>query len=616
MNENLAIINNNIFDNDDFSFNNLTYSNGFDQLYNKKYYNHYYIKKHVKNSSINNIINSSHFEQPEIISTKQFDYPIDLTQDSFRIETIPIFNLKLPKSKDKKEHEKQKIFFKMKNVKNSLNNSKNKRSKKNISNSSIDEISISLKQLSVKGSKQKKKNQKNSRNKIFKKQPNTKNIMKNQNSQQLINNTTKTTFTLNNKSTIKKINFSKNKKIFNNLIIKNENQFSYINNNDNYNKILVLKEIINKQNNNIKLLKEQNNNLVEKIKRMHEENMNMLEAINSLKSEIYLSNDNKIESKNNGKTINSKKYKLNRYLSEPKYNSNLIDIKENIFTSKTIIYSLYDNNNILTYDFINNEFKLNPIINEDFQNTFNKEINTLYFFNELNNKLYIIAGINNDQLFIYNIKTNKLKKYSKLKNNHMYGSLIYISTKNKKEKGNLICLSGKYNKKVEIYNDENYIWNDKELEEMPEERCNSYYLILNNKYIYGFYGYNYILKKYLNNIVYYDLDNNKWNTILNNSLNNNLKGIKNHFCYENKNNNFIYILGGDTYDNKIIIDLEKNSIVKINQEIDNKRKEEFLFYQNFTYNIKDSYLALFDNKYNIHLIDFYSNEKKIIHYNN
>ena len=611
MNENLAI-NNNIFDNDDF-YNNLTYSNGFDQLYYKNYCNHYYIKKHIKNNSINNLINSSNFEQPEIISTKQFDYPMDLTQDSFRIETIPIFNLKLPKSKDKKEHEKQKIFFKMKNVKNSLN-IKNKRSNKNNSNSSIDEISISLKQLSVKGSKPKKKNQRNSRNKIFKKQMNNKNIIKNQTSQKIINSS-KTIFTLNNKSAIKKINFSKSNKIFNNLTIKNENQFSYISNNDNYNKIIVLKEIINKQNNNINILKEQNNKLIEKIKKMHDENMNILESINSLKYEIYLSNDNKNE-KNNEETINSSNYKENRYLSEPEDNSNIIDIKENIFNSKTIIYSLYDNNSLLTYDFYNNKFKLIPIINEEFQNTFNKEINTLYYFNELTQKIYIIAGINNDQLFIYNIKSNKIKKYSKLKNNHMYGSLIFISTKKNKEKENLICLSGKYNKKVEIYNDENYIWNDKELEEMPEERCNSYYLILNNKYIYGFYGYNYILKQYLNNIVYYDLDKNKWNKILNNSLNNNLKGIKNHFCYENKNNNFIYILGGDTYDNKIIIDLEKNSIVKINQDIENKRKDEdeFLFYHNFAYNIKDNYLALFDKNYNIHLIDFYSNENKLIYY--
>ena len=611
MNENMETFNNNIFDNDDnFYISNSSYSNGFGQFFNSKNFTNYYIKKRVKNNSIKNKNNSSHIEKLEIMSNKNCYFPTDLTQDSFRIETIPIFNLKLYQTKDISQSDNKKMYFNEKSVNNSLNSNKNQKLEKAISNTSIDEINISLKQLSVNGSREKKKNQKNSRNKIAKKQITYKSL-KNLNFTQSKINSEKSC-KLNNKSKIKNIIFKDNKKIFNKLIIKKENQFSYIINNENY-KIIILKKIINKQNININILREQNKNLIEKIKRMHEENVSILEYINSLKSE--LSNYNKIGKKNNNNYIDSKNYILDKCLSEPNEKSNLKIIKENILSSKKIIYSLYDNNNLLTYNFNNNKYKLIQIKNEEFKNEFNKELNTLYYFNNVKNKIYIIAGMNNDQLYIYNIKSNKIKKYATLKNNHMFGSLIFISNKKNKEKEELICLSGKYNKKVEIYNDENDMWDDKIIEEMPEERCNSFYLVLNNNYIYGFYGYNYILKQYLNNIVYYDLNNNKWNKILDNLLDNNIKGIKNHFCYENKKDKFIYILGGDNNDNKIIIDLEKKSIVKINKDKENKKNKEILFH-NYAYNIWGDHLALFDKYFNIHIIDFFSNEKELIHYAN
>ena len=153
---------------------------------------------------------------------------------------------------------------------------------------------------------------------------------------------------------------------------------------------------------------------------------------------------------------------------------------------------------------------------------------------------------------------------------------------------------------------------------MPEERCNSSYLIVNNNYIYGFYGYNYILNKFLNDIVYYDLNNNKWNKILNNSLKNEIKGIKNHFCYENKKDKLIYILGGNSGNNnfnQIVIDLEKEkeSIIKVDNE-KNENNTEFNFNNNFTYLIENNNLALFDKDYNIHIINIFSNKRYFIQY--
>ena len=161
MNENMETFNNNIFDNDDnFYISNSSYSNGFGQFFNSKNFTNYYIKKRVKNNSIKNKNNSSHIEKLEIMSNKNCYFPTDLTQDSFRIETIPIFNLKLYQTKDISQSDNKKMYFNEKSVNNSLNSNKNQKIEKAISNTSIDEINISLKQLSVNGSREKKKNQK------------------------------------------------------------------------------------------------------------------------------------------------------------------------------------------------------------------------------------------------------------------------------------------------------------------------------------------------------------------------------------------------------------------------------------------------------------------------
>ena len=639
---------NNIFDIDNFDniyLSNLTYSNGFKQLFPKKNQNNFYIKKRVnKNIRNRNRNNSSHIEQPETMITEKNYYPSDITENSLGIETIPIFNVKLSQSNEKNEKGKldkqQKISLNKKIVKNLINKSKNKNKKinKNISNSSIDEINISLKKLNINGCnnknssyiKDKNNNMINSSNIISENNKNNNSInnkiLKNKNSSfsNDVNNETKTKLNNKTKSKSKKVSFSDNhKKMFNNLIIKNENRFCYINNiNENYKKIIFLKKIIYSQNINIKSLREQNQKLIEKIQKMNEENQSILELINSLKSEIILSNiinqnknknENEKEIEGNDNT-NSTKNMLKKYFTYPnENNNNAIEIKENIFNSNKIIYSLYNNNNLLSYNFAKNEFKLSPINNKDFQNNFNKEINTLFLFNNTKYIFYTIAGINNDQLFIYNIKLNKMEKKSKLKNNHMFGNLLLLPDNKISEKGQLICLSGKFNKKVEIYNEENDSWNDKIIEEMPEERCNSSYLIINNNYIYGFYGYNYILNKYLNDIVYYDLNNNKWNKIINNSLNNEIKGIKNHFCYENKKDKLIYILGGDNNCNQIIIDLEKRKIkIDIDKNIENNNK--FSFNNNIPFFLENNCLAIFDNNFNIHIINFFSNEKDFIQY--
>ena len=627
MNKYLEFSNNNIFDIDNLNnltYNNQTFSNGFIQInnsYNKinisnknRDKNIYYTKKKIINNSNTN---RDDFSQIEIANTssEKFNQVSDSIQDVFKVETIPIFkfNRPKPKSKDKIDNnirdsiknfnDMQKIYINKKCVKSFLDSSQY--NDKDKSNSSIDEIKISLKKLNIRQNLPKTNSQKNIKVSISRNKPRL-NSMLNQfiNSTHLRHNT-QTSFKLSAKTNIKNDNLNKNIKIFKNLTVQKEGRFNYIGNN---NKINFLEKIISQQKDNIKLLREQNKNLIEKMQKMHEENMIILESINNLRMEIDFSYSNKI------KENYRNSYIVDESLSFYNTKNNSQIFEENNLNINQIIYSLYDNNNLLSYDYENNEFKLIPVMNEEFKKMFNKDLNSLLLYNNFNNKLYIIAGINNDQLFIYDLNKDKIQTKSTLKNNHMCGSLLLLLNEKNDSEAHLICLSGKYNKKVEIYNEVNDLWDDKILEEMPEERGDSYYLVLNDNYIYAFYGYNYILNKYLNDIVYYDLINNKWKRIMNNLLNNSHKGIKNHICYQNTENKYIYILGGDSNINKIIIDLQKKCVFQFDVGKSNGNDNRFLLNNNFVYNIDNSYLSLFDKNYNVYLIDCSSNENKLIKY--
>lgn len=615
---------NNIFDVDnnieDITYNNQTYSNGFgiNQLKSRNNNKIYYIKKRIKhNNSITNKNNLTQIEPHNILYPSQIiDQDSDTIPQQFKIETMPLDFNKF-KSKEKKEIEKRnslqigtnQIYIRKKNSNNFLSNKANKK----LSGSTIDEINISLKKLKIKPFKPKnninmisiKRNEYGSYKLV--KNLNFFNNTDNSNNNS-INNSNNTINPYINRYVFQENDNFKNYKYFDNLDIQNESRFSYISNSHN-SKIIFLQKLIYQQKNNLKSLREQNKNLLDKVKKL-QESKSSLDIKTNIKKDMKTKDKddkNKNDEKNkNDLKLNSKNETKDKFISIQEIKNDLMKNEENINEVK-IIYSLYYKNNLLTYDFTNNEFKLKPIDNKDFQNSYNKDINTLLLYNNISNKLYIITGTNNDQLFIYDLNKGSFQKYSNLKNNHMFGGLLNL-------KKNIICLSGKFNKKVEIYDESNDKWNDKSFEELPEERGHSYYLLLNNQYIYGFYGYNYVINEYLNNIVFYDLDKNIWNTIMDNSLDNNNKGIKNHFCYQNINDKFINILGGDSNYSIITIDLEKKLIIKTDEDKDDKNNEIFLVNNNCGYNIKNDSITLFDQNYNVHIINDSSNQYEIIKY--
>ena len=606
---------NNIFDVDnnieDIEYNNQTYSNGFgiDKLKARNNKKIYYIKKRIKhNNSLTSKNNLTQIEPLSILSPRQIDQDSDSIPQQFKIETMPLdfnkFNSKEIERKNSLQIGTNQIYVRKKNSNNFLNN----KTKKRLSGSTIDEINISLKKLKIKPFKPKKninmlsykRNELGSYKLI--KNHNFFNNTDNSNNNS-INNSNNTINPYIKRYVFQENDNFQNNKFFDNLDIQNESRFSYISKSHN-SKIIFLQKLIYQQKNNLKLLREQNKNLLDKVKKLQEKNKSTIDIKNNIKADKKF-RDKDDKNKNNLK-LNSKNEAKNKFISLPEIKNDLMKNEEGINEVK-IIYCLYDKNNLLSYDFSNNEFKLKPIDNKDFQNSYNKDINTLLLHNNLSNKLYIISGTNNDQLFIYDLNKEKFQKYSNLKNNHMFGGLLNL-------KKNIICISGKFNKKVEIYNESNNKWNDKSFEELPEERAHSYYLLLNNQNIYGFYGYNYVINEYLNNIVYYDLDKNIWNTIMENSLDNNFKGIKNHFCYQNINDKFINILGGDSNYNIITIDLEKKLIVKEDENKEDKIYDIFLVNNNSGYNIKNDSLTLFDQNYNVHIINELSNQYEIIKY--
>lgn len=206
------------------------------------------------------------------------------------------------------------------------------------------------------------------------------------------------------------------------------------------------------------------------------------------------------------------------------------------------ISSLTKSKSFLCFDYINKSFSLRDYADfGDFHGNYllsfeNKDQNSanssIYLVVKYN--FFIVTGENCDMLYVYNSLERTINKLCGLKNNHSNGALLNYSDE-------IICISGNYNKKVELFNQSKNEWTD--LPELKIERSNFATCILKNKYIFCLFGYNFPTKKYLNTIEYLDIENYK-----NNSWN--------YLMYKNESLLSLYISGamGINYnDEKIIV---------------------------------------------------------------
>ena len=286
----------------------------------------------------------------------------------------------------------------------------------------------------------------------------------------------------------------------------------------------------------------------------------------------------------------------------------ILNQNSNKSDSDKLIFKPFDSTHFLKFDILNNNFQL--VSFADYSNytlNFIQE-NTSYL--NLNGSVFIITGKNSDMFYFFNYKKRCINRLNNLKYNHTNCGLIKYDNK-------IICLSGNFTKKVETYDLKSNKWDDSIIKEMNQERSKSSYLLINNSIIYAFYGYNFIQSKYINNIEFYDVENNLWKEII---INNNINGIIEHISYFDSNNNII-IFGGITENgfnkNYYKINLKNNKLINIGLEKDN---ESNLLFNSQIILIRsdlenENFLLCFDKKNNIHR--FSQNEiiNQIIVYN-
>ena len=316
--------------------------------------------------------------------------------------------------------------------------------------------------------------------------------------------------------------------------------------------------------------------------------------------------------------------------NETQNDNNSNTIKRNIATSSKTIFTIFHNYEkplILAFDIENKTFSF-----QDFSDFGNFEENYRLSLNNYENKnhnsnngnifitigtnLYIVTGKNRDIFYMYDSIKKIIIKLCKLKNNHSNGNLLYYNDNN-----SIICLSGDFNKKVEMYSINKNEWTD--LPEMIIERSNSSSCIFNikeNKYIINLFGYNSPSKEYLNTIEYLDLNkkNSRWNFLKYNNLNLISLYLSNFFCI-NYDDDKIILIGGyngksNKYNDKFIQivfegDIKGNinaeNIERKLKDIDMNKKYFFCNGNKYYYNKDKSeiFYEIFDSEFDCHLFE-------------
>ena len=317
------------------------------------------------------------------------------------------------------------------------------------------------------------------------------------------------------------------------------------------------------------------------------------------------------------------------------YNCQNVDLIHN--ASKKVIYTLFTSEKkktLLSFDIVKRQFNLiNYKDLDNFELNYNesyiiKENNLLnndsifLINNSKNNNFYIVTGKNTDLLYMFNSKNKTMNKICQFENNHSKGCLIYYNN-------NIFCLSGNHNKKVEIFSESNNSLIN--IDEMNIERCNFSACIIQNKYIFALFGYNYPTQQYLDTIEFYELDNleqnlNNYNNkcgwkylnYKNNKLSN--LNIEGHLCFNYHDEKIIFFGGFNGKNNEAVdsfYQLVLNGdnfnigqsnrgvyVEKINTKLNDIYKNGCYFFGNNNgLMLEDNLFTSFDNNSHVHILD-------------
>ena len=420
-------------------------------------------------------------------------------------------------------------------------------------------------------------------------------------------------------------------------ILGRNNDSLIVNLNDNFQKIKLNKGQSLTDDNSSDIINKNNSDITYRISQQNNSIINDCIIYRKKKSSKIFKKTNKIQMKRSFSQPNIKAIENSNinYINKINKEKNLIENNNNIIYT---IYPLTNSQKLLYFNLTSKNFSFENInsLNSDnftknYLESFRKEesqYNSIYLFHKT--FLYILTGKNSDIFYKYDPIKNIMEKICNLKNNHANGVLIYHTNK-------IFCLSGKYNKKVEVYFLDKKHW--EEINEMNIERSCFSACIINDKFLFCLFGYNTPTNKYLDSIEFCDisnLDDKKkliWNYLKYknyNSLNMNICG----FVCMNYKNEKIIIFGGLNGIEKRPVDKFFQIILDNSQNFENENtfieetnRKENSIYKNKCYyfhnglgniNYENNYsdangidiYAGFDNNFNVHVIQI---KDKLIH---
>jgi hypothetical protein len=225
----------------------------------------------------------------------------------------------------------------------------------------------------------------------------------------------------------------------------------------------------------------------------------LLKKITQIKTKKILSN-----SISSGKLISKLKIETDLSVKPIKSKIKVVNNIKDLGENSELIFSIFGGKNIMCYDMNSKNFYFFDFADyNNFSNNFIIDEDNGNIFLSYNSFLYILTGKNYDMFYSFNPQKQAMEKLCSLKNNHSKGCLIPYHN-------SIICLSGQHNKKCEIYSTIKNEWSD--MSEMNIERSEFGCCIIQDKYLFSIFGFNYPKNEYLSSIEYLDLleENSTW----------------------------------------------------------------------------------------------------------
>lgn len=305
---------------------------------------------------------------------------------------------------------------------------------------------------------------------------------------------------------------------------------------------------------------------------------------------------------------NNKSSWISRLRTKPEHRTSFSQSGEKTENLEDLIFAVFDQKIIISFEVPTQIFcNIGFIDQGNFAENYTKEGSMSL---NVNNSLYIITGENYNLLYQFSPITKTMNFLTKLNTNHSFGGFIA------KDRDHYLCISGAYNKNIEVYSTHNNKWKV-EKNTLLTERSECAYLILNKEFLFAFFGFNCRENIYLPTVEFCNMKDyifREINVVVN-DLNLSLE-IKGHFIYPTaKDETELILVGGfDGKNNKgvqnyiqIEIQEDHGNLMAFAKEIDQKIhdidiQKQMIFGGNWC-DFDKEIIAVFDNKEFAHVMN-------------